>query len=557
VSFVRLRWTLPARHPFSVAPAVLYPTRDGSLVLPPEAVTRVQPVAERITVAIDIPGRPTYQRNLSLKPKGLTEIFLSESDVPRAETASQLDSDSRFNIVAWNNTGFGDRAKVKDEPPGTPPMGMRWRALALEIGTTRSPKRLVAVPPTAPMGAGEARLAPLMASPQILPFDARAVLILDYLADGRYELASAAAKTLQALRGTERLIEWTSESYEQLLIGYAFAMANERRHLGAWVDRTAAQRNLGADGITLWAYGRWLEGDDASWIQAMEELTRREPPALSIGLELGLRLCDIYLLTRRRGSERGSNRTTDEQTSDSLIKLRDDLLWLSYGTPPRSGTVSVPVTRLKPKADGTLATLTRLAWWLWYRASKWQFEVRITTPAPLPKLVHDQRKGVQMAQEEAGTEPKPEGGTKTAALSGPALYVAMFAVLVWLAFTVFMFANTDSDETTWARQAWIFGSVEAVAFAAAGALFGTAVQRERAEKAEERAKDAEKVAEENRETASKGLAYATNIQAEASLAAAGGDTPGGVAMGGPGGEEVDSTLRRHAEVSRKLFGDLV
>ena len=160
----------------------------------------------------------------------------------------------------------------------------------------------------------------------------------------------------------------------------------------------------------------------------------------------------------------------------------------------------------------------------------------------------------EMGEKQASQEDKEEAKSK--ALSGVALYVAVFAVLVWLGFTIFMFTNTDADEVTWARQAWIFGSVEAVSFAAAGALFGTAVQRERAEKADKRADEAEEVAEENRDEATKGRAFAANVQAEDKARQRRGDqgiAPMSVDEEGPD----DSPFRRHAELARSLFGDLV
>jgi hypothetical protein len=101
----------------------------------------------------------------------------------------------------------------------------------------------------------------------------------------------------------------------------------------------------------------------------------------------------------------------------------------------------------------------------------------------------------------------------------------------------------------------VFASVEAIAFAAAGALFGTAVQRENVERAEDRATTAEEVAESNRDDATKGRALAASLQADAM----GGAPPGGVrAMGGedPGGPSSD-IIERHAAMSRSLFGDLV
>ena len=80
--------------------------------------------------------------------------------------------------------------------------------------------------------------------------------------------------------------------------------------------------------------------------------------------------------------------------------------------------------------------------------------------------------------------------------------------------------------------------------------------RERAEKADKRADEAEKVAEENRDEATKGRALATSVQAEDKARQPRGRR--GIApMGGNEEESEDSTLRRHAELARSLFGDLV
>jgi hypothetical protein len=70
-----------------------------------------------------------------------------------------------------------------------------------------------------------------------------------------------------------------------------------------------------------------------------------------------------------------------------------------------------------------------------------------------------------------------------------------FAVVVMTAFGVFAYflvANADtSNQTEWERWVYVFGGVEAIAFAAVGWLFGREVNRERAEKAEEGANDAD------------------------------------------------------------------
>ena len=80
----------------------------------------------------------------------------------------------------------------------------------------------------------------------------------------------------------------------------------------------------------------------------------------------------------------------------------------------------------------------------------------------------------------------------------------------------------DAEETRWTRLAWVFASVEAIAFGAAGALFGSSIQRQRAERAEEEAA-------EHRGAAANGRALAELIKADAPADGAGAAAPGGLA----------------------------
>jgi hypothetical protein len=54
-------------------------------------------------------------------------------------------------------------------------------------------------------------------------------------------------------------------------------------------------------------------------------------------------------------------------------------------------------------------------------------------------------------------------------LSGAPVVVAVPAVLIWVAFVVVMLLAADSGDMTWTRLTFVFRSVEAIAFAAAGA----------------------------------------------------------------------------------------
>jgi hypothetical protein len=133
-------------------------------------------------------------------------------------------------------------------------------------------------------------------------------------------------------------------------------------------------------------------------------------------------------------------------------------------------------------------------------------------------------------------EPRP-----TRRLAGAALIAALLALVAFAVFTAYMIGKADDEnEVTWTRLAWLFSSVEAIAFGAAGALFGASVQRERAENAEAEAR-------QKGDEAARGRALAAAVKAEA---------PAGATRGGgePRAEDA-SVAARHARLARELFPD--
>jgi hypothetical protein len=133
-------------------------------------------------------------------------------------------------------------------------------------------------------------------------------------------------------------------------------------------------------------------------------------------------------------------------------------------------------------------------------------------------------------------------------LSGVPLVVAASTVVLWAIFVVLLVLSTDSSESRWLRLTFIFGSVQAIAFAAAGALFGVAVQ-------ENRVRKAEKVAEANAKDAENGRALAINALTDDAVASGGNGAPAGERFGTGGPPERD-VRRRHAQMARRLFPDL-
>lgn len=114
-------------------------------------------------------------------------------------------------------------------------------------------------------------------------------------------------------------------------------------------------------------------------------------------------------------------------------------------------------------------------------------------------------------------------------LTGAPLILAIAVVVAWLAALVWLGTQTGATEIVWARLTFLLGSIEAVAFGAAGAIFGTQIQRQRVEAAERRAgkaeddakeekqdaKNSRRVADEHRGAAEKGKALARAVKAEA------------------------------------------
>ena len=133
------------------------------------------------------------------------------------------------------------------------------------------------------------------------------------------------------------------------------------------------------------------------------------------------------------------------------------------------------------------------------------------------------------------------GTVNGAALLMTFLVLVGFATLVW-----YMVTQRNVAETTWSRLAWLFASVEAIAFGAAGALFGSSIQRQRAEKAEA-------AAEHNADVAAKGRALAASIKADDPGAPTGRITLERLGATGQASKAVEELAARHASIARELF----
>jgi hypothetical protein len=116
-------------------------------------------------------------------------------------------------------------------------------------------------------------------------------------------------------------------------------------------------------------------------------------------------------------------------------------------------------------------------------------------------------------------------------LSGAIMWAAIVILFAFGILVMWMLATAESaTNAVWLRQQWIYGSVEAIVFAAAGALFGVQVKREQVAKAEERATSSQAEAEEAKRSeriaasdAERGRAQAAAIRGMAAAAAATGE----------------------------------
>ena len=96
---------------------------------------------------------------------------------------------------------------------------------------------------------------------------------------------------------------------------------------------------------------------------------------------------------------------------------------------------------------------------------------------------------------------------------GIALIVAYFVglALAW--------SNIGGSDSEWGRRLQLLGGLEALAFAAAGAILGTTVQRQLTQKEEQRATRAERQADASAADAEKGRAVLNLVEAKAGISA--------------------------------------
>lgn len=96
----------------------------------------------------------------------------------------------------------------------------------------------------------------------------------------------------------------------------------------------------------------------------------------------------------------------------------------------------------------------------------------------------------------------------------PVLWVGIGVLIAFGFITVYLLRHVGDDDPAWTRLVLLYEGVQAIVFAAAGALFGSSIQASRANAAEGRAATAESAAASATDAAAGGKALRGLLEAE-------------------------------------------
>ena len=347
-----------------------------------------------------------------------------------------------------------------------------------------------------------------------------------------------------------------------------------RERLDRWCRRTDAEGSLGTDGIVLAAEAALLQLDEARSASIIERAAGAPPPLLAHGADIGQRIASVLLAEIDEPDGESPSCVLSESQAARLRNIRKEFSRLLFVADAESSSLSIPTAK-DPRATLDVSRFRYAIRWVrnwlattWrrryvlaseHRTQKSQYlvgaAVADTSVASQAgsNQANQQNGGGQNGQAAVGGSPSP------AKLGGPALWTAVGALVAWIAFSIVLLFNISKNETEWTRIAWVFGSIQSVAFAAAGALFGTAVQQQNVSTAQQQAAAAKQDADQQRDAATKGRALGAVMQAEGATMPA-GDESRLTAMApdqADGAESADALRQRHALLSRSLFGNLV
>ncbi len=151
----------------------------------------------------------------------------------------------------------------------------------------------------------------------------------------------------------------------------------------------------------------------------------------------------------------------------------------------------------------------------------------------------------------------PKDETVTRQLNPLVVIIALviLAAFLLLVYNLYAYAATDPPQPVWDKRMALYGSIEAIAFTAAGYLFGKEVHREQAAKAEKRADaktaEAEQAKTEAADAKAKGQSLKRVIEAKRGSTAEG--TYESLGGGAAAGALAQNQLNELARVAESLF----
>ena len=538
--------------PWSFAPVRLIGGQVETVLAPGESLEVSE---EAVRAIVDVPGYRRYERTIEVPPTGDITVDLDgmslvvqpgPSDVISQDTG--VPSRTRRVAVIIAPWAGPDVTELSADPT----IGLTWAQqgvtisrksdsalpLAIDVATRFMPRRQLAIPPVGWSDSCTLSWHPTQDSvprPRIEPADADGQLLMGYLLAGQYPLAAAAARAIEAARAADSLGAWSAPSYTQLLIGYAYALGWATARLSAWCRRTAAADTLGTDGLILAAEAAWQRSNAQTALAILARAAGRSPPTLTFGAEMGMRLASVIPATLQAGpaTEGIDSSVIDFRrvgpSGQELIRIMNDWLRLMTRADANAASVSTPQTgNTSPDLSG-VSVFRRLRWLARYGLSVWWAYDRILRPGSADsafRLVTKRR--FSMA-----ASPAPRAFQRKITL-----YISVLLLAIWIVASIFYATYLRSVQLD-----LIYGSIQAITFAAAGAAAVGWILNNKLAAAERRALAAEQLAEQHRNDAAKGRALAAALQA--------GDVPAS-------SKSADADIRRQqAEFSRRLFGDLV
>ena len=266
------------------------------------------------------------------------------------------------------------------------------------------------------------------------------------------------------------------------------------------------------------------------------------------------------LMSRKAGWESGNIR---RQAAEKVVEYGRQVAAL------KRGTAALTLTRIDTQAlaDGTGVPTPisgRIKSNLVANLGGKMADVESGAPVAAPAPPASPPAASAPATPSGATQP----ATDSAAQSGRPLPVTITAIAVLIAFGVLvawmLITATTKNGTQWDRQVFIFTSVEAIVFTAAGALFGVEVKRQQASSADSRAEAATARATEALESerlaaaeAEKARALAAATRGALASARAAAAAPPGVPGGAraPVGAAVtsDAALNALGNIANELF----